>query len=34
MVEMLVTTVTEHANGRLTDDLAIIAVHLAATLPE
>jgi two-component system CheB/CheR fusion protein len=30
MVDMLVSTVTEHANGRLADDLAVIAVHLAA----
>lgn len=34
MVEMLVSKVTEHANGRLADDLAIIAVHIAAPLPE
>jgi two-component system, chemotaxis family, CheB/CheR fusion protein len=29
MVEMLVSKATEHAGGRLADDLAVIAVHLA-----
>ena len=33
IVETLVSTVTEHASGRLTDDLAIIAVRLAAVQP-
>ena len=28
LVEMLVSTATEHAGGRLADDLAVIAVHL------
>ena len=28
MVESLVSKVTEHAGGRLADDLAVIAVHL------
>ena len=30
MVETLVSTVTDHAGGRLADDLAVIAVNLAA----
>ncbi|MBN1629605.1 MAG: SpoIIE family protein phosphatase, partial [Thermoleophilia bacterium] len=30
MVETLVATATEHAGGRLADDLAVIAVHLPA----
>jgi len=28
MVETLVSAATEHAGGRLADDLAVIAVHL------
>lgn len=34
MVEALAFRVTEHARGRLTDDLAIIAVHLPAAVAE
>ena len=33
MVETLVSTVTEHAGGRLADDLAVIAVRLAPAGP-
>jgi sigma-B regulation protein RsbU (phosphoserine phosphatase) len=34
LVKGLVSTVTDHAGGRLADDLAVIAVHLQADGPD